>query len=48
MRILIEKGLKWKERHLKNLIWSANKPGSLYNKSDEIRFRKELNNVGVD
>ncbi len=36
----LTKEFKWKETHLKNLIWSANKSGSLFNKSDVSRFRK--------
>lgn len=39
---LTKKELKWKETHLKNLIWSANKSGSLFKKSDAIRFKKQL------
>ena len=42
---LTKKELKWKEQHLKNLIWSANKSGSLYKKSDVAKFKRQLKSV---
>ena len=39
------KELMWEESHIKNLIWSANNPKSLYIKSDVPRFEKRLKSV---
>ena len=39
------KELMWKKKHIENLIWSANKKGSLYSKKDIPKFKKQLKSI---
>jgi len=37
--------LIWRKKHIENMIWSANKKGSLFNKKHIPGFKKELKEI---
>lgn len=37
--------LIWRKQHLKNMIWSAKNPQSLFSEKDVPRFEKELKSI---